>query len=152
MCLHCCIFCWNYHISSWWYLCLEKSLFFNLVDNCLSCAGTTKHAWKQCIATLCPPERNMSYTDGERTTAGYPQPFKRAVTAVNCGLRGTRVVCTGRKTLPASEHSRRDWPPAETEVAGSPLGSSRLLTRRQLVPPSGAEYYYRFSFVLASIS
>lgn len=96
----------------------RKPLFFNLADDCLSCAGTTKHAWKQCylcIANLCPPERNVSYTDGRRTSAGYPQPFKRAVIAVNCGLRESRAVCTGCETLPASEPSRRDWRPAEAE-------------------------------------
>ncbi|XP_019330011.1 PREDICTED: TLR4 interactor with leucine rich repeats, partial [Aptenodytes forsteri] len=87
----------------------------------------------------------IAYADGKRPSAGYPQPFTRAVTAVNCGFRKTRVVCRRCGTLPAAEGSRPGRPLAEPSVAGSSPGSARPFTRRQLVPPSGTGDYYRFS-------
>lgn len=67
MCLHFCVFHWDYHMRTSLFMGFQivfvsrKILFFNLEEECLSCAGTTKCAWKQqylYIAVLCPLKRN----------------------------------------------------------------------------------------------
>lgn len=148
MCLHCCVFHWDYHIRTssfmafWVVFVSSKAFFFNLGENYLSCARTTKRAWRQpypCVALLCPLERNDSLLGRAREhLAGQPQPFKRAVTAVNRGFRETRVVCMGCEALAAPQRSRRG--------RGLPRSAQlRFSTRRQRVPPSGAGDYCRFS-------
>lgn len=154
----CCIFHWDYHIRTSSFMGFQvvfassKAFFLNLEEDVLSCAGITKRAggWRYPRSAL--SRGTIAHADGKRPSAGYPQPFKRAVAAVNCGFRKTRVVCRRCGTLPAAEGSRRGRPLAEPSAAGSPPGSARPFTRRQLVPPSGTGDYYRFAGNSACIS